>query len=441
MDNQMLAILMFPAVIALLLMGFQVAFSLIVIGFTFGWALYGDRVGIQLFNTIQTSASQFLLTAVPAFILMGCILERSGVAERLYKAVQIWLGRLPGGVALTTMCLAALIAATTGIVGAVEVMIGLMAIPAMMRLGYRNDLIAGTVCAGGSLGTMIPPSLVLIVYASVANLSVGRLFAAAMLPGLIMVLLFLLYIAIRCMLSPPSVRYQDSEAATMPIGEKLWLTLVGLLPALFLIVAVLGTIILGIATPTEAASVGALGALMLAFVYRTLNWRMLKDSFLTTLRLTSMILLIVAGGSMFSSVFRSLGGNDVVRAIVESISVDPLGIILVLLCIVFLAGFILEWVSVLLICVPIFAPILAAYDIDPLWFAMLTFVMLQTSYLTPPMAPSIFYLKGIAPDSMTTKEMYIGVLPFILCQLLVLALIMVFPGLATWLPSVLVTGF
>lgn len=443
MENELLAILMFPAVILLLLLGAQVSFSLIVVGVAFGWALYGERVGIQLFNIVQTTASQFLLTAVPPFILMGCILERSGIAERLFGVVQLWVGRLPGGVALSTMLLAAMIAATTGIVGAVEVMIGLMAIPAMQRLGYRNDLIAGTVCAGGSLGTMIPPSLVLIVYASVANLSVGKLFAAAILPGTIMVGVFLTYIAVRCAIAPPVPAEPEAVESDqrLALGRKLWLTLIGLLPAAGLIFAVLGTILMGIATPTEAASVGALGTFVLAAIYRRLGRAMLREAFLTTLRLTAMILLIVVGGSMFSSIFRGLGGNDVVRAVVSAAEFGPTGIVMLLLAIVFIAGFILEWVSVLLICLPIFVPILDDYGVDPIWFAMLTFIMLQTSYLTPPMAPSVFYLKGIAPADMTTQQMYAGVGPFILCMLSVMGLIMLFPALATWLPQVLVTGF
>jgi tripartite ATP-independent transporter DctM subunit len=441
LENETLAILMFPAVIGLLLLGVQVAFSLLVVGTVFGWMLYDVRVGIQLFNIIQTSASQFLLTAVPPFILMGCVLERAGIAERLFRVVQLWVGRLPGGMALTAMLMAAMIAATTGIVGAVEVMIGMMAIPAMQKLGYRNDLIAGTVCAGGSLGTMIPPSLVLIVYASVANLSVGKLFAAAILPGIITVGAFLAYIAVRSLFQPPRERFADAEADRMGIGEKLWLTASGLLPAVALIAAVLGTILLGIATPTEAASVGALGTLVLALLYGRLTWTMLREALSTTLRLTSMIMFIVVGGSMFSSIFRGLGGNRVVKDLVDAAQVDATGIVLILLAILFVAGFVLEWVSVLLICLPIFVPLLQLYGIDPIWFAMLAFIMLQTSYLTPPMAPSIFYLKGIAPPDMTTRQMYLGVLPFIVVQIAVLALVMAFPALATWLPSVMVTGY
>lgn len=442
MENEVLAILMFVALIGLLLVGFQVAFALISVGTVFGYILLGDRVGIQMVTIIQDAGSQFLLTAVAPFILMGTVLERSGIAERLFRVVQMWVGGLPGGVGLTAMLMAAMIAATTGIVGAVEVMIGMMAIGSMQRLGYRNDLIAGTICAGGSLGTMIPPSLVLIVYASVANMSVGRLFAAAMLPALLMVVFFLLYIAIRCMIQPP--RIPDAEEGpreVIPLGRKLWLTIIGLLPAVVLIMAVLGTILRGIATPTEAASVGALGTVLLAWAYGRLNVPMMVDSLKTTLRLTSMILLIVVGGSIFSSIFRRLGGNEVVRTLVDNAQLEPIMLILVLLAIVFVAGFLLEWVSVLMICLPIFVPLLAANNIDPIWFAMLTFIILQTSYLTPPMAPSIFYLKGIAPEGMTTRQMYLGVLPFILCQLAVFFLVLFIPGLATWLPDIIVTGF
>lgn len=441
MAQETLAILMFPAVIGLLVLGFQVSFSLIVVGVGFGWMLYGNLVGIQLFNVIETTASQFLLTAVPPFILMGCLLERSGIAERLFRVVQIWVGRLPGGLGLTAMLMAGVVAATTGIVGAVEVMIGLMAIPAMQKFGYRNDLIAGTVCAGGSLGTMIPPSLVLIVYAAVANLSVGKLFAAAILPGVLTVALFLAYIALRCVIDPPAVRYADAEADWMAWPGKLWMTVTGLLPAVGLIVAVLGTILAGIATPTEAASVGALGAFLLAAAYGRLNRGMLIDALFTTLRLTSMILLIVVGGSMFSSIFRGLGGTGAVQDLVAGTGFGALGIVILLLAVIFVAGFILEWVSVLLICLPIFVPVLEAKGVDEIWFAMLTFIMLQTSYLTPPMAPSVFYLKGIAPPDMRIGQMYLGVLPFILCQVLVLVLVMLFPGLATWLPGELVSGF
>lgn len=442
MENETLAILMFPVVIGFLLLGFQVAFSLIVVGTGFGWLIYGDKVAIQLFNVIQDSASQFLLTAVAPFVLMGAVLERAGIAERLFNVVQLWVGRLPGGMALTTMLMAAMIAATTGIVGAVEVMIGMMAIGPMQRLGYRNDLIAGTVCAGGSLGTMIPPSLVLIVYASVANLSVGKLFAAAILPGLVTVALFLAYIALRALVQPPTgVAQAADDAGAMPLGRKLWLTLVGLLPAVALILAVLGTILAGIATPTEAASVGALGTLVLAWSHGRLSWTMLREALTTTLKLTSMILFIVVGGGMFSAIFRRLGGNDVVRGLVDSAELGPTMLVLALLLVVFVAGFILEWVSVLLICLPIFVPLLAAYQVDPIWFAMLTFIMLQTSYLTPPMAPSIFYLKGIAPPDMTTGQMYLGVAPFILCQIGVMLAVFLVPGLATWLPGILVTGF
>ena len=439
MEHETLAILMFPTVFVLLLLGFQVSLSLIVTGIGFGLALYGERIGIHMFNVVQDTATSFVLTAVAPFILMGCILERCGIAERLFGAMELLVGRLPGGLALASMAMATMIAATTGIVGAVEVMIGMMAIPSMRRQNYPHDLIAGTICAGGSLGTMIPPSLVLIVYASVPNISVGKLFSAALIPGIIMVGLFMAYIFLRGL----GFRRQTpaQRRAPLPFTQALGIVMTGLFPAIFLVVAVLGAIFFGIASPTEAASLGCLGAVILSLLYRTLRPRLVIDAMANALRLTSMILLIVVGGSLFSSVFRALGGNDLVATMVDHSNLPDAGLILLLLGIVFIAGFILEWVSVLLICLPLFVPLIDARAIDPIWFAMMVFVILQSSYLTPPMAPSIFYLRGIAPADIRTPQMYLGVVPFILCQLLVLAMLMLFPALATWAPSVMVTGF
>ena len=388
---------------------------------------------------MQDVATSFELTAVAPFILMGCILERCGVAERLFKAMEILVGRLPAGVAASTMLMAAIIAATTGIVGAVEVMIGLMAIPVMVRLRYPNDLIAGTICAGGSLGTMVPPSLVLIVYASVANLSVGKLFAAAMAPAAAMIILFIGYILLRGAMLPREIT--RSPRPERSLWEALNILATGLIPAAFLIFAVLGAILTGIATPTEAASLGCVGAIVLAAVYRSLRWALIKGALSNAILLTAMILLIVVGGALFSAIFRSMGGSDLISELVQQSGLGPNGVVLLMLLVVFIAGFVLEWVSVLLVCIPLFIPLIVANSIDPIWFAMLVFIALQTSYLTPPMAPSIFYLRGIAPKNMTTIEMYIGVLPFILCQLAVLALVFLFPQLVLYLPSILVTGF
>ena len=439
MSGEMLAALMFPTLFVLVFLGLPIAFSLLATAFLFGLPIYGGVIGLQMYAGITQTASQFLLSAVPPFVFMGFMLERSGIAERLFYALRIWLGRLPGGLALATMAMAAVIAASTGIVGAVEVVIGVMAIPAMLQYGYSRVLASGTVCAGGSLGTMIPPSIVVVIYASVANLSVGQLFAGVLAPGMIMVTLFFGYILIRCILRPeegPRAAIED----VVPLGERLWITLTAFVPAVALIFAVLGAIIVGIATPTEAASVGAVGAVLLTIAYGRMTWTVLKETLTQTLLVNCMILLIVVGGSMFSGVFRIHGGNTLVATVVDVLGVGDIGLVLILLGVVFIAGFILDWVSIVLICLPIFIPLLSAAGVDPIWFAVLMVVVIQTSYLTPPMAPSIFYLRSIAPPEITYSDMYWGVLPFVFCQVVTLVLVFVWPDLAVWLPKVLVSG-
>lgn len=441
MEPQTLAALMFPVLFLFVFLGIPIAFALLGAAFLFGLPLYGAKIGLQMYAGITQTASQFLLSAVPPFVFMGCMLERSGIAERLFRAMQLWLGRLPGGLALATMAMAAVVAASTGIVGAVEVVIGVMAIPVMLRHRYDHVLVAGTICAGGSLGTMIPPSIVVVIYASVANLSVGQLFAGVLVPSLIMVGLFFGYILIRCVISPehgPRVRELDSDLGLL---DRLWITLVALVPATLLIVAVLGAILAGVATPTEAASVGALGAVLLTLAYGRFSWEVLADTLKRTLLINCMILLIVVGGSMFAGVFRIHRGDQLVAAIVDALGLADTALILALLLVVFVAGFILDWVSVVLICLPIFLPLLEASAVDPIWFAVLMIVAIQTSYLTPPMAPSIFYLRSIAPPEISYLEMYRGVAPFVVCQLLVMGLVLFWPELATHLPAVLVPGF
>lgn len=439
MSGEMLAALMFPMLFFFVFCGLPIAFSLLATAFLFGLPIYGHVIGLQMYAGITQTASQFLLSAVPPFVFMGFMLERSGIAERLFYALRMWLGRLPGGLALATMAMAAVIAASTGIVGAVEVVIGVMAIPAMLQYGYSRVLASGTVCAGGSLGTMIPPSIVVVIYASVANLSVGQLFAGVLAPGMIMVTLFFSYILIRCTLKPeegPRAPIED----TVPMGQRLWITLTAFVPAVALIFAVLGAIILGIATPTEAASVGAVGAVLLTIAYGRMKWSVMKETLTQTLLVNCMILLIVVGGSMFSGVFRIHGGNTLVASIVDALDLGDLGLVLILLIVVFIAGFILDWVSIVLICLPIFIPLLAASGVDPIWFAVLMVVVIQTSYLTPPMAPSIFYLRSIAPPEITYSDMYWGVMPFVICQVITLLLVFFWPQLATWLPTILVSS-
>jgi tripartite ATP-independent transporter DctM subunit len=437
----MTPILMFLALFVLVFAGIPVSFALLATAFAFGLPLFGEKVvGIQLYGMVQQTATQYLLSAVPPFVLMGCILERSGIAERLFQVMQLWLGRMPGGLALATITMGAIFAASTGIVGAVEVVIGVMTIPVMLRYGYNRSLIAGTICAGGSLGTMIPPSLVAVIYASIANMSVGQLYAGMLFPGLLMVGLFLLYVVTRTFLWPQDGPPVAREQMRMPIVDKVKVTLTGLVPALLLIVAVLGTTMFGIASPTEAASVGAFVALVLTALYRRLSWSVIRDALERTLVINCMILLIVVGGTMFASVFRLHGGEQLVQKMVSDLGLSTALAILLCMAIVFAAGFILDWVSIVLICLPIFLPILAALKIDPVWFATLMVIVIQTSYLTPPMAPSIFYLMSIAPKDITYRDMCLGVAPFVIMQVVTLLAVALFPALATYLPAQL-TGF
>lgn len=434
MSGEVLAALMFPCLFFFVLLGLPISFSLLVASAIFAWPLFGDAVANQLYGGITQTATSFVLSAVPPFIFMGFMLERSGVAERLFNALQLWLGRMPGGLALATMGMASILAASTGIVGAVEVLIGVMAIPAMMARKYDKALISGVICAGGSLGTMIPPSIVVVIYATVAQLSVGQLFLAVMLPAAIMVFLFVGYILALALRYPAAAPREDRDD-DVALGEKLWVTLTALVPMLALIVAVLGSISFGIASPTEAAAVGALGTVVLTIAYGRFRWATFWDALRQTLLVNSMILLIVVGGTLFSGTFRIHGGNELVRDLFEATGFGDTGVILMMLLVVFIAGFILDWVSVILICLPIFVPVFAGMDVNPLWFAVLMIVVIQTSYLTPPMAPSIFYLRSIAPSDITYRDMYRGVVPFICAQILTLLLVFFFPALATWLPS------
>ncbi|MEX2631260.1 MAG: TRAP transporter large permease subunit [Tistlia sp.] len=442
MLDHWLPALMFPALFLLVFLGIPVAFSLIVIAMVFGYAFFGDMIGVQAFRFLDSVASTYILAAIPLFIFMGAMLERSGIAERLYRTMRLWLGGLPGGLGLATIAMCAIFAAGTGIVGAVEALVGLMAIPAMMKMNYDKGLITGTICAGGSLGTIIPPSIVAVIYANAAQISIGKAMAGIILPGLLMVLLFLGYILIRCLIQPsagPPIS-ADEEGGRPPMRKLLVMTAEALLPALLLVLAVVGSILAGIASPTEAAGLGAVGTVVLAIAYRTFTFKILIEALKQTISINAMIMLIVVGGTMFTSIFRANGGARMVESLVGAIDPSPAGLIVLLLVIVFLLGCVLEWVSVVLICVPIFVPLLRMAGVDPLWFGIMMIVVIQTSYLTPPMAPAIFYLRAISPPEITYADMYRGVVPFVICQLVVLLAVALIPGLATWLPEQLV-GF
>lgn len=432
MTSSLYAALMFPALFALILLGIPVAFALIATAAAFGWLFFGAAIGPQLYGRLLEVAQGFTFAAVPMFILMGAVLERSGLAERLFTTLQLWLGRVRGGLALSAMLMGGIFAAATGIIGAVEVVIGMMAIPVMLRQRYDKPLIAGTITAAGSLGTIIPPSVLCVVYGGIGQVPVTDLFAACLLPGLLMWALFLAYIALRCALDPGAAPVPIEEAR---VGGRLGPTLTGLLPPALLIIAVLGSLLAGIASPTEAAAVGALGAILLTAANRRLTVTVVRESLQTTLSITSFILFIVLGGTMFSSIFYVLGGGGLVRGTVTATSLPTDATLWLFLLVVFLMGFVLDWATIILVTLPIFAPLLHDLAVDPLWFAVLMIVTLQTSYLTPPMAPAIFYLRSIAPPEIRYGHMVRGVLPFIACQGLTLLAVWLLPSLATWLPA------
>ena len=379
-------------------------------------------------------STNYVLGAIPLFIFMGSILERAGIAERLFDALYMWMRRFPGGLAIAALLMCTIFAAASGVVGATETLVGMIAIPAMIKRNYDKALISGTICGGGSLGTIIPPSVPVVVLAPIAALPVGDLLAGIVFPGLMMSAFFILFIIIACALRP-ALAPPDTEASGVPLAEKLKLTAVAIVPPGILIFCVLGTLFLGLATPTEAAACGCLGVLILALIYRRLSWSILFNSALQTASVTAMILMIVLAGSMFSGVFFGSGGMLATNSLLKSFGLSPWSVMAIILVVAFLLGFVLDLISIVLIVVPLAIPLVKTFGIDPLWFAVVMLVVLQTSYLTPPMAPSIFYLKAIAPPDIRLKHMYWGVIPFIVCQLITLIAVISFPALATWLPK------
>ncbi|GAW35413.1 sialic acid TRAP transporter permease protein SiaT [Roseovarius sp. A-2] len=430
-----LALWMFPVLLLILLTGFPIAFSLMGVATIFGYITFGDTVIYQFIDKIDEVAGNFVLAAVPLFVFMGTMLEKSGIAERLFDAVHIWTRRLPGGLGVGTIFMCVIFAASTGVIGATETVVGLLAIPVMMKHNYNKGLISGTICAGGSLGTIIPPSVVVIIMGPIADVSVGDLFIGMIIPGLTMATLYVIYIIGRCYLRPQDGSLVSDDEYLPTLGERLWITVTAFLPAALMIFAVLGSIMMGLASPTEAAAMGAFGAVILAAVYRTLTWTTLRLALLNTVKVTSMILMILLAGSMFSGVFVGAGGTRVTTELIAASDLSPWATLAVFLIIVFIAGFALEWISILLIFLPVFIPIVTQLGFDPVWFCILFLIVIQTSYLSPPMAPAIFYLRGIAPPEITMPDMFKGVVPFIILQLFTLALVMAFPQMVLWLPE------
>ena len=429
---------MFIGVLVMVIAGVPLYLALgglgLIFGILGGWV---PQVFNQFISRIYGLMASEVLPAVPLFVFMGALLTKSGAAEKLFNALYLAMGGLRGGLALITVFLATLFAATAGVIGATETAVGLMALPAMLKRGYNVPLACGSICAGGTLGILIPPSVMLLLYGPTAGLSVAKLFIGAIGPGLLLSGLYLAYVFILCMVKPEYGPPMPKEERNIP-AIKVWYEILKyMIPPLFLIFAVLGTILFGIASPTEAASVGAMGAVLVAIAYRNFNFRVLYDAAIQTLRITTMVMFVAAGAMMFSGVFMALGGAKYIGATIVALPLGKWGILFAMLVVVFLLGMFIDWIGILFIVIPIFTPIALDLGFNPLWFALVICTNLQMSFLTPPFAYSMFYLKGIAPDDVTMVQIYRGVFPFIGLQIIGLALVIIFPPLTLWLPSLM----
>jgi tripartite ATP-independent transporter DctM subunit len=434
-----LLIILFAGLIIGLAIGFPVPFVMLGISLIVGVLGVGSGFFHMMILRVFETMENYILAAIILFVYMGIMLERSGAAERLFSSTHILLGGLRGGLALAVIAVCTIMAAATGIMGAPVIIMGLFALPEMLKRGYDKALSAGTICAGGTLGILIPPSIMLVVYGPMAGISVGRLFMAAILPGLTLSALYGIYIIFRCFLKPELGPPLPPEQRALTAGKKLLIITTSMLPTLFLILAVLGTIFFGVAAPTEASAVGAFASILLALFYGKLSWKTFRDSVYRTLRVSSMIMLIVAAAFVFTGTFMLAGGGDLVRDFLLGLPIGRWGILAMMMAAFFIFGLFMEWVGIVPILVPIFTPIIAELGFHPLWAAMLFCVTMQTSFLTPPMAPALFYIKGVAPKGVDFgRHIATGTIPFIVLQLVGVGLLAVFPQLALWLPSLMI---
>jgi len=436
---EILLIILFVGLIIGLAIGFPVPFVMLGISLIVGVMGAGSGFFHMMILRVFETMENYILAAIILFVYMGIMLERSGAAERLFSSTHILLGGLRGGLALAAVAVCTVMAAATGIMGAPVIIMGLFALPEMLKRGYDRALSAGTICAGGTLGILIPPSIMLVVYGPMAGVSVGRLFMAAILPGLTLSGLYGIYIIFRCFLRPELGPALPPEQRALPVGKKLLMIVTSMFPTLFLILAVLGTIFFGVAAPTEASAVGAFASILLALSYRKLNWKTFRDSVYQTLRISSMIMLIVAAAFVFTGTFMLVGGGDLVKDFLLGLPIGRWGILAIMMAAFFIFGLFMEWVGIVPILVPIFTPIIGELGFDPLWAAMLFCVTMQTSFLTPPMAPALFYIKGVAPRGVDFgKHIVAGTMPFVVLQLVGVAFLAIFPQLALWLPSLMI---
>lgn len=442
MTDPQVAILMLGIFVLTILLGFPIFLTLMAMGLGFGFYAYytpgqaflENQVFFLFANQTYSVMANDVLTAVPLFLFMGYIVERANIVDRLFYSLQMAARHFPGSMAVAALATCALFATATGIIGAVVTLMGLLAFPQMLKARYDTSFSAGVICAGGCLGILIPPSIMLIVYSAAAGVSVVKLYAAAMFPGFMLAALYMIYVVGRVILNPklaPKPQYDEE----ISFAKVTWMMLTSFFPLFILILAVLGAILFGWATPSEAASLGALGGLVLAALYRALTWERLKESVYLTVRTSAMVCWLFVGSWTFSSVFSYLGGHDMVQEFVVSLDLSTITFLIMAQIIIFLLGWPLEWSEIIVIFVPIFLPMLPYFDVDPLFFGILVALNLQTSFMTPPMAMAAYYLKGVAPPHVQLMDIFKGVMPFLSMVILSMFLLYVFPEIALWLPT------
>ena len=449
MTNPEVAILMLSSFILMVLLGFPVAFTLLAMGVFFGYYAYFDAGSIQTISDAFNNNIFYLLNqntysvmendtlvAIPLFLFMGYVVERANIVNKLFYSLQMAARNLPGSMAIAALITCAVFSTASGIVGAVVTLMGLLAFPAMIKANYDKSFSAGVICSGGTLGILIPPSIMLIVYAAIAELSPLRLYAAAMIPGLLLAGSYIIYVIFRVMINP-SIAPKPREEDVPPRRVVYWQLLTSFVPLTALIMLVLGSILGGLATPAEAAAMGAFGGLVLAVIYRSFSWEMLKDSVYLTAKATAMVCWLFVGSWTFASVFSYLGGHEIIEHFILGFNLAPWQFLIMVQIIIFLLGWPLEWSEILIIFVPIFLPMLPTFGVNPYFFAMLVALNLQTSFLTPPMAMSAYYLKGVLGDKIELMDIFRGIMPYLAIVIGIMVLMYLFPGIALWLPDYL----
>ncbi len=440
MTDPQVGVLMLGLFIFVIMLGFPIAFSLMAMGVGFAFYYFDFRdapvFALVVRKTFEVMSNEVLLP-VPLFLFMGYLVERADILNRLFRSIQVAAKNVPASLAVATLATCALFATATGIVGAVVTLMGLLAFPAMLKAGYDIKLSAGVLCAGGCLGILIPPSIMLILYGATAGVSPVQLYAGAFFPGFMLAGLYVIYVVGRAILNPSLAPKLPKSETDVPFLQVVWLLLTSFFPLALLIVSVLGAIIFGLATPSEAAGIGALGALILAIAYGKFTFEKLKESVILTARATAMVCWLFVGSSIFSAVFGLLGGQDVIRDFVLAMDLGPIGFLLLVQVIIFLLGWPLEWTEIIIIFVPIFLPLLQHFGIDPLFFGLLVALNIQTSFLSPPVAMAGFYLKGVAPSHVTINQIFAGMIPFMFIVIISMIVLYVFPAIGMWLPNVL----